>query len=337
MKTIHTSYNNFKWILPENDVLTIPMVYSESSKHSDSESSESIPDSKLEPKPKPKSHEEHLLKFIDAYVNEGDTVLDIGACFGYHTLPLALKVKGKNINDLNSEKSTNKGKVFAFEPQIDMFSLLQTNIEQNQLDDVVKLFNVALGNTVQSVCMYNAYKDDITNYGDSFISWTYKDTNISAIDDYNVQGYIGKGQDILSLNKQIVQCTRLDDLLRYYITCPSDEHIRFMKIDVQGFERMVLLGAKQIIETNRPLMVIEFEDDCMRFHGYTSKELIEYIHSIGYIIMLLDAEYACDHICIPKEQYFSFYQQFKTNIHSYTEYNPINHSSEYGVSHKLVL
>lgn len=288
MQTITLKSRDFEWVLPENDVLTKPFIGE-------------------------KDHEPHLTKFIDEFVEEGDVVMDIGACFGFHTLHLARKV-GKS------------GKVYAFEPQKDMYSLLNQNLFNNELFNTT-VFNHAVGDVNQEVCMYNAYEDE-TNYGDSFISWKYREED--ATSDLLEHSMIGKGGKTLDLNKQVSYCKTLDSM-------NFEFPVKFIKIDVQGFERMVLEGGEEFLKKHRPVMVIEFEDTCMQFHGYGTKELMEYLRERSYNVIFLDHHYPCDHICVPQEKMYDFYTKFKGRIHPHTQDNPINHNLTNGVTHKLTL
>ncbi len=53
----------------------------------------------------------------------GDTVVDVGACFGYHSLDFAARV-------------APGGRLYAFEPQAGVFALLQQNLRANSLANV---------------------------------------------------------------------------------------------------------------------------------------------------------------------------------------------------------
>jgi FkbM family methyltransferase len=287
MKTT-TLESNYKWILPENDVLTDQFNAT--------------------------THEPHLTAFMKQYIKKGDSVMDIGACFGFHTLTMATCV-GLH------------GHVHAFEPQSDMYSLLHTNVQKNNFDTIVNTYNFALGDIDQSVCMYNAY-DGKTNYGDTFISWKYKD--LDATEDSNTTDMIGKGGKSLQLQKNLSTCKRLDNI-------EFPHRISFIKIDVQGFELMVLNGGAKFLKRHRPVMVIELEDQCMNFHGYSSKEVIQHLRQINYKVILLDHSYPCDHVCIPLEQYVAFAKQFTGQIIPHNEDNPINHNIQHGVKFKLVM
>ena len=71
------------------------------------------------------------LKTILEFINEGDTVFDVGANIGCFSVPFAKKV-GSN------------GKVYAFEPQKFIFNLLKENAVCNELNNL-QIFNNAIG------------------------------------------------------------------------------------------------------------------------------------------------------------------------------------------------
>jgi len=55
-------------------------------------------------------------------------------------------------------------------------------------------------------------------------------------------------------------------------------NVDFMKIDVESYEYEVLKGAKNTIETNRPIIGIEL----LQSYQSNYKEIIKYIESFGY-------------------------------------------------------
>ncbi len=77
--------------------------------------------------------EPEIKETFKKYVKEGDTVVDIGAHIGYHTLTLA-KLVGE------------KGKVYAFEPCPEIFELLKKNVNVNCYKNVI-LINKAVSNS----------------------------------------------------------------------------------------------------------------------------------------------------------------------------------------------
>lgn len=67
--------------------------------------------------------EEVETELIEKYLRPGDSVIDIGAHIGYHTLTMARRVG-------------NNGVVWAFEPHPETFALLKKNIEANGYHNV---------------------------------------------------------------------------------------------------------------------------------------------------------------------------------------------------------
>lgn len=216
-----------------------------------------------------------------------------------------------------------KGLVIAFEPQINNIQLLKINISQNNINNV-QLQEVALGHKNMVTCLCNAYYGNEKN----FVSTHYD----RGEDDLNISDFIGKNNRLLPINKEVIKCTTLDD-----IQIEEGRTIKFIKIDVQGFEKMVLEGGQKTLAKHRPVMVIELEDPCMDLFGYTSRELIAYLRTLGYQIYFLDYSYPCDHVCVPWEKVNDFEEKFKGKIHQHTQSNPQNHNVENGVSKKVCL
>lgn len=257
--------------------------------------------------------EPHLLKFMSAFVKSGDCCLDIGACFGWHTLHLSYIVGDSGI-------------VYAFEPIKDNLELLEENIKENRIKNVI-VHNNALGNKNIKTCIYHETSDENKNLGDAFIS---PDFNTESDSDLYIDKYIYKCGQQLKLRKEIINCNRLDSF-------KFDKPIDFIKLDVQGFEKMVIEGGEELIKKDRPVIAIELEDPCMILYGYSSKELISYIQSLGYYIYFLDFTYPCDHICVPIEKLKDFEKLFEGKIHPHLENNPINNNFDNGIVTKISL
>lgn len=72
------------------------------------------------------THEPVFTQLLLQLVQEGMTVVDIGANIGYYALQIALRVG-------------DQGRVIAFEPAPQTYALLQHNIHQNQLTNIVTM------------------------------------------------------------------------------------------------------------------------------------------------------------------------------------------------------
>ncbi len=136
-------------------------------------------------------------------------VLDIGANIGNHTLFFCKKLNAK--------------KVYSFEPRRDIYSILEKNIKINNLDEIVKPFNIGIGS---SNTIGNINSSDPNNSGHSIMK-------------------VGAKYD-----KNDIQIKTLDS-----INIP--EKVDLIKIDVESFELDVLKGAKKTILRDSPLLFIE--------------------------------------------------------------------------------
>ena len=56
-----------------------------------------------------------------------------------------------------------------------------------------------------------------------------------------------------------------------------------MKIDVEGFERLVLLGAQRLIETYWPIIVIEQNDVVL--HNDEKFSALRHLEGLGYEVV----------------------------------------------------
>lgn len=65
-----------------------------------------------------------------------------------------------------------------------------------------------------------------------------------------------------------------------------DQHsvngVRFMKIDVEGFEPAVLRGARRTIESDHPTLLLEIEDRHLTRHGNTAEAFSRSLRDLGY-------------------------------------------------------
>lgn len=256
--------------------------------------------------------EPHLMIFLTRFLKNGDNCIDVGACFGWHTLQMA-RIVG------------NSGHVYAFEPQQGNLKLLNTNIENNGLKNIT-VINKALGHKKMKSCICSAYKENEENWGDGFVSPDMEKSDI------NKQEYIGRIglAEPLKLNKETIQCETMNE---QNLKSP----IKFIKIDVQGFEKMVLEGGVKIIDRDRPVMVIEVENPCLVQFDYSSKELFETIRGMNYYIYLLDYEYPCDHVCVPTEYVEQFETIFEGSIHPHYENNSLTNNVVLRVNRKVVV
>ena len=159
-------------------------------------------------------YEKELLEFFSEFIKEhkgncaGKIFIDAGTNIGNHTLYFSKILKA--------------AKVYCFEPQKEIFKILQNNIKAND---------------VNAECYNNVLSDKSESFSiDKFYPFNFGATSFTN----------DKNGEYSSLT--------LDDV------CLKDE-ICAIKIDVEGHDFPVLKGAVKILEKYGPVLWIEIKDD----------------------------------------------------------------------------
>lgn len=156
---------------------------------------------------------------------QGDSVIDVGANFGFYTAYLS-RLVGET------------GSVYSFEPIPLTFEILLHNIKSLPLRNV-KAFNCAVSNSegygVMSIPKWSA------SGGENFY-----------------QARIRRDETVVrdGLRDVTVKLAPLDSSL-----IDSKKRINFIKIDVEGHELEVVEGARALIARWKPAMLIEISGD----------------------------------------------------------------------------
>ncbi|MBM09222.1 MAG: hypothetical protein CMF69_06560 [Magnetovibrio sp.] len=170
----------------------------------------------------PDQFEDDVSFLFDRLVKKSDTVLDIGANNGFHTV-------------LFSKKASN-GRVFAFEPLRKFAQQASLNCALNGANNV-KIVSCALGAKDENLDM----KVNIGGVGLQGTS-TFIDNN----------KHVGENPGFYETQSMPVR--RLDGIIN---KIGISDKVNFMKIDTEGFDTMVLEGAMRTIQTYRPVMFVE--------------------------------------------------------------------------------
>lgn len=175
------------------------------------------------------------------WVRKGDVVVDVGANIGYFTL-LAAKKVGK------------KGRIFAFEPEPQSYSLLKSNITLNSLQNVVAE-NFALGDRNTLVGFF-AQKFD---KGGSHLAFS-------------------EGENLK------VKMVRLSD----YLHQKGVKKVNVIKIDVEGAEVLVLKGAEEIIKESPNLKAfVEYNPENLEKFKTSGEKLLGQLKDLELRIDLI--------------------------------------------------
>ena len=180
-----------------------------------------------------------VLDFIDKYYHQRainkiliglnlKKVIDIGA----H--------KGEFLKNIISIKK--KIKIYSFEPQSKIFKGLKSNFKNKKN---IFIYNLAISNISKNKKLNINIK-----------------TSTSTFSDYNEESYWKKTKDFLLtgfnnssiINSEIVQSITLDNFCKKKII----KNIDLLKIDTEGHEFEVLLGAKNLLKKDIRYILIEF-------------------------------------------------------------------------------
>jgi FkbM family methyltransferase len=154
-----------------------------------------------------------------------------------------------------------RGEIVAIEPVLRTFQYLQQNVSKADARNV-KTFNFALGSSEGSVLM----QGHPSNFACSFIADNY---TIPANDHFS----------------QRVPVKRLDDIFPDL----SLDRLDFLKIDVEGFELEVLAGAREILNTYKPIVFLEMNHWCLNiFRRMSIPEFRERLMEIFPCVYAID-------------------------------------------------
>jgi FkbM family methyltransferase len=180
-------------------------------------------------------------------LSEGDVVLDVGANIGSHTLPMAAQVG-------------SRGRVHAFEATEWAHSRLLRNLELNpRLAASVSAVHALLGDG----------REDLPE--EIYSSW-------------NVMEFDRPGRPPHGGGAHPVGSARRVSLDAYFAPAPL-ARLDLVKMDVDGFEPLILAGARETLKRHRPRILLELCPDALRERGFGLGDLVEPLASAGYRLL----------------------------------------------------
>jgi FkbM family methyltransferase len=153
---------------------------------------------------------------------------------------------GANIGFVSAYGAYKGATVYAFEPIKETIKFLEKTIDLNKnLTGTIKLEKYALSNTNETMTFF---------INENFLM------NSSSIN------YINENRDYIQ-NKEIVNAITLDE----WVEKNNIKKIDFIKADIEGAERYMLLGAKKVLRDMKPKLSI------CTYHLPDDKEVLEKI------------------------------------------------------------
>jgi FkbM family methyltransferase len=189
-----------------------------------------------------------IMKLIN-YIPEIGTILDIGGHCGTHCIAYA-----------NLFPKTN---IITFEPQSKIREILDVNIRQNNITNIIVNPN-ACGH---KPCTLRLAFDFSSDGYDKTITVNYNSEigmNFGGIGLTNDP----RGEEV---NVITIDSLNLNDVV-------------FIKIDVEGAEKMAVFGARETIKRCKPVLLVEESDKdvCMQFSELNNFNTETFLRSVGY-------------------------------------------------------
>lgn len=182
-------------------------------------------------------------------------IYDIGANIGTHTLALA-KIFGDKIT------------IKAFEAQSAIYNMLCGTVALNNLNNV-KCYNNAVSNTNEDIVI------PLPDY--------MSENNFGGLE--LIVPNTSDNHDMVKKGTEVVRSITVDSL---------GSSVDIIKIDVEGMENLVVDGAKNTIDSSRPICFMEvFKTD--------TDKVLDFFRSRNYMIYRWDSNCFTDAVCLPKE------------------------------------
>ncbi|HSL43539.1 MAG TPA: FkbM family methyltransferase [Anaerolineales bacterium] len=193
-------------------------------------------------------HDQGFSSALKRLVKKGMIILDVGANVGGYTILMA-KYTGEN------------GKVIAFEPNPEVYDRLRQNVLANDFQNRVVLHPIALSKTSGWSTLYIP-KESCSNRG---ISSLYKYADMLA-------------------DKLEVAVSTVDDEAKR----GSFQRVDLIKIDTEGNDGLVIEGAKDVINRDRPIIIFEADHQAHQKAGLILKSTSDRLRELGYNFSTID-------------------------------------------------
>jgi FkbM family methyltransferase len=189
-------------------------------------------------------YDDEELNLLLSYVADGGLIVDVGACLGFYTVPLALAARVAN------------GHVLAVEPVAGNCTVLERTLTLN---------GFALGRGTSEAIVHV----ETVGSGNATIVSGVEPSEIARHDKAGGTG-----------TTETVRLRRLDDLdLREGV---RERRCCLMKIDVEGFERDVLAGGSAFVAAHRPAIFAEFNPAWLESRGMAQSLPLEWAETNDY-------------------------------------------------------
>lgn len=223
-------------------------------------------------------YEDGTATFLENIYESGN-ILDVGANIGLISLPLMVKLEGKQ----------KHATIYAIEAMNSNFEVLKFNLALNKLEDRVVPINMALGAEDGKTVNCGIEGDDPSRTGTANILPDKFDFRRLPVTLRSIDGLVADG------------------------TLPQD--IGLIKIDTDGYDFEILKGARALISECRPIIFTEMANFCLiNWHGYDMNTVVAYMSELDYEVWPKKSEqfvfqkwrndypFVIDALLVPKEK-----------------------------------
>jgi FkbM family methyltransferase len=147
----------------------------------------------------------------------------------------------------------NEGKVICFEPSPLTYTRLKENVTINNYNNL-DVRNLGLSDSIGELAFY------VSNNG--YDAWN---------------SFSPSADNKLELSIKVPVST-----LDFELSDIDKSKIKLVKIDVEGWEKFVLLGAKKFLINFNPIVMVEFTEQNTFNSGYPVHEIYDIMNSYGY-------------------------------------------------------
>ncbi|WP_297967367.1 FkbM family methyltransferase [uncultured Anaerovibrio sp.] len=157
-------------------------------------------------------------------------------------------------------------KIYAFEPLPDTFAKMKHNLELNGLPEKIYPVNVGMSDKAGTFDFYLPGENEAASMQPN-------------MDEFYMQESVdGHYTGVKKMDKVECKVTTLDE----YVVENNIDRVNFIKIDVEGNEKNVLLGGAEVLKKYHPTVYCEMLRKHAARFGYHPNEIIEYMQSLGY-------------------------------------------------------
>jgi FkbM family methyltransferase len=191
-----------------------------------------------------REHYEPELRYLAHTISQGMVVVDGGASFGIYTL-MAARMVGP------------LGRVLAFEPAAESFSILSHNLRLNKLTNV-RAFQAGLSDRSGEAPLYHT---------------------AGAPNRYSLAYSTGSSPGF-----EPVQTVTLDNALR----SEGVDRLDLLKLDVEGAEELALRGAEGLLRGSSPIVIFEMSPTVPLREGLARDGAWRLLQTLDYSLFALD-------------------------------------------------